>query len=75
MIGEWRSLWNDPSLPFIYVQLAGFSDGKYRQLAERVEGAGLSATIVPNAGHNVHLERSDEFAALLLKVAIKSSAA
>ena len=24
MIGEWRSLWNDPSLPFIYVQLAGF---------------------------------------------------
>ena len=27
MIGEWRSLWNDPSLPFIYVQLAGFSDG------------------------------------------------
>lgn len=55
--------------------VAGFSDGKYRQLAERVEGAGLSATIVPNAGHNVHLERSDEFAALLLKVAIKSSAA
>lgn len=55
--------------------VAGFSDGKYRQLAERVEGAGLSATIVPNAGHNVHLEQSDEFAALLLKVAIKSSAA
>lgn len=55
--------------------VAGFSDGKYRQLAERVEGAGLFATIVPNAGHNVHLEQSDEFAALLLKVAIKSSAA
>lgn len=28
MIGEWRSLWQMPDMPFIFVQLAGFSDGK-----------------------------------------------
>lgn len=28
MIADWRALWEEPTLPFIYVQLAGFADGK-----------------------------------------------
>ena len=28
MIGDWRTLWKNPELPFVYVQLAGFADGK-----------------------------------------------
>lgn len=28
MIEEWRTLWQMPDMPFIFVQLAGFSDGK-----------------------------------------------
>lgn len=27
MVADWRALFRDPELPFIYVQLAGFSDG------------------------------------------------
>lgn len=27
LISDWRKLWHDEHLPFIYVQLAGFSDG------------------------------------------------
>lgn len=27
MIADWRRLWQTPELPFVYVQLAGFSDG------------------------------------------------
>jgi Domain of unknown function (DUF303). len=29
MIADWRTLWKQEKLPFIYVQLAGFSDGKW----------------------------------------------
>jgi len=29
MIVDWRTLWGQEKLPFIYVQLAGFSDGKW----------------------------------------------
>lgn len=28
MISDWRALWQQKELPFIYVQLAGFSDGR-----------------------------------------------
>ncbi|MDO5337660.1 MAG: sialate O-acetylesterase [Eubacteriales bacterium] len=28
MIADWRALWKMPEMPFIFVQLAGFSDGK-----------------------------------------------
>lgn len=28
MIADWRALWEEPTLPLIYVQLAGFADGK-----------------------------------------------
>lgn len=28
MIADWRTLWGDPKLPFLFVQLAGFADGK-----------------------------------------------
>ena len=27
VIGDWRKLWGDASLPFIFVQIAGFADG------------------------------------------------
>lgn len=33
MIADWRALWGEPKLPVIFVQLAGFADGK-----EQVEG-------------------------------------
>ena len=28
MIADWRALWEQPKLPFLFVQLAGFADGK-----------------------------------------------
>lgn len=30
MIADWRELWNEPEMPFVFVQLAGFADGKER---------------------------------------------
>lgn len=41
--------------------LAGASDEKYTALAERVRQAGLPVTLVPQAGHNVHLEQPVTF--------------
>lgn len=46
--------------------LAGSLDAKYAAVAERVRAAGLPATVVPEAGHNIHLERPQAFAAALL---------
>ena len=31
LINDWRKLWKEEQLPFIYVQLAGFSDGNMKQ--------------------------------------------
>lgn len=45
--------------------VAGERDAKYCAVADRVRAAGLRATTVPNAGHNVHLERPDAFCAAL----------
>lgn len=42
-------------VPVLY--LAGARDEKYAALAERVRQAGLPATLVSEAGHNVHLEQ------------------
>lgn len=39
MIGDWRILFENPSLPFLYVQLAGFADG--REHTEGTEWAKL----------------------------------
>ncbi len=55
MIADWRALWGEPELPVIFVQLAGFSDGKeqtegtnwaklrdaQRRVAERTKETGM----------------------------------
>ena len=46
-------------LPVQYI--AGARDSKYAAAAARVGAAGLPATIVEHAGHNVHLEQPVEF--------------
>ena len=42
------------NVPVLY--LAGTLDEKYSAVAARVRAAGLPAMLVPDAGHNVHLE-------------------
>lgn len=49
----------DQGVPVRY--LAGSLDAKYAAVAERVCAAGLSAQVIPDAGHNIHLERPQEF--------------
>lgn len=46
-------------VPVLYV--AGALDEKYAAVAARVRTAGLSAMLVPDAGHNVHLESPSAF--------------
>lgn len=46
--------------------LAGSLDAKYAAVAERVRAVGLSARVIPDAGHNIHLERPQVFVAALL---------
>lgn len=41
--------------------LAGALDGKYAAVASRVRALGLPAAVVPDVGHNVHLEVPDFF--------------
>lgn len=49
--------------------VAGALDGQYAELARHMARAipGARLAIVPDAGHAVHLERPDEFAALVLR--------
>lgn len=44
------------------VYMAGALDSKYCVVAERANQVGLTAVIVPDAGHNVHLEQPEFFA-------------
>lgn len=46
--------------------LAGSLDAKYAAVAECVRAVGLSARVIPDAGHNIHLERPQAFVAALL---------
>lgn len=46
--------------------LAGSLDAKYVAVAEHVRTAGVSARVIPDAGHNIHLERPQVFVAALL---------
>ena len=46
--------------------LAGSLDAKYAAVAERTRAAGLAAQVIPEAGHNIHLERPQGFVAALL---------
>lgn len=50
-------------VPVLY--LAGALDGKYAAVAARVRAAGLPAMLVPDAGHNVHLEAPAPFLEVL----------
>ena len=45
--------------------VAGERDAKYCAVADRARAAGLPTAVIPNAGHNVHLERPDAFCAAL----------
>lgn len=49
--------------PILYI--AGECDQKYAAVAARAQAAGLPAALVPNAGHNTHLEQPDAFFELL----------
>lgn len=58
-----------PELPVLY--LAGALDGKYRAVAallsqNAAEGGVLEALVVPQAGHNVHLEQPGAFVGALV---------
>ena len=53
----------DAGTPVLYV--AGERDAKYCAVADRARAAGLPTAVIPNAGHNVHLERPDAFCAAL----------
>ena len=54
----------DTGTPVRYI--AGQLDAKYSALAAELP-AGVETAIVPDAGHNIHLERPDLFAALINK--------
>lgn len=54
---------HDASTPLLYV--AGERDAKYCATADRIRAADLPAIVIPNAGHNVHLERREAFMAAL----------
>lgn len=50
-------------VPVLYV--AGVLDEKYSAVAARVRAAGLPTELVPDAGHNAHLEASSNFAGIV----------
>ena len=49
--------------------VTGSLDKKYCALADCVRDAGLPTIAIPDAGHNVHLEKPDRFADLLVRAA------
>jgi len=59
LIRDWRNKWNNPDLPFLYVQLANFMDVNYlpeeSNWAE-LRDAQLSALSVPNAAMAVAID-------------------
>ena len=60
----------EAGVPAAYV--AGALDAKYRAAAESLEtelGGAICTCIVPNAGHNIHLEQPEAFASELLDFA------
>ena len=64
IIRDWRSLWNDPNLPFYYVQLASFLPLKNNTLqgstwAELREAQRLTLTATPHTGMVVATDVGD----------------
>lgn len=45
--------------------VAGVLDEKYSAVTARVRAAGLPTELVPDAGHNAHLEASSNFAGIV----------
>ena len=52
-------------LPMLYI--AGERDQKYVAVAARAQAAGIPIALIPDAGHNSHLEQPDAFLAHLCK--------
>lgn len=62
LIGEWRNLWRDPSLPFLFVQLAGFGcygNPEGEHWAQLRESQSVVAERVPGVGMAVSLDCGD----------------
>lgn len=55
--------------------LAGARDEKYAAVAARARAAGLPAVLVPDVGHNVHLEASSAFAGIVEDVFVEGASA
>lgn len=53
MIADWRRLWKEPELPFVFVQLAGFGDGR-----ERTEGTNWARLREEQRRVAEHVERT-----------------
>lgn len=51
--------------------VAGVLDEKYSAVTARVRAAGLPTELVPDAGHNAHLEASSNFAGIVEGVLAK----
>ena len=51
------------NVPVLY--LAGTLDEKYSAVAARVRAAGIPVVLVPNVGHNVHLESPSAFGGIV----------
>lgn len=67
--GSQPSLWDDlVNLPLPALLLAGELDEKFAAINRRMAAmwAGAELTIIPGAGHAIHLERPDAFAAAVL---------
>jgi sialate O-acetylesterase len=58
LIGGWREVWNNPRMPFYYVQLAPFRYNKEQQLPEIWE-AQLAALSIPYTGMAVTTDIGD----------------
>eukprot|EP00934_Nitzschia_sp_Nitz4_P004810 Nitzschia sp. Nitz4//scaffold141_size107518//96814//98427//NITZ4_004299-RA/size107518-processed-gene-0.143-mRNA-1//-1//CDS//3329536357//4800//frame0 len=56
MISDWRTKWEEPDLPFIFVQLAGFEDGHTWPWLRAAQAAALE---VPNVGMATAMDLSD----------------
>jgi sialate O-acetylesterase len=59
LIADWRSKWNDPNLPFLYVQLPNFMEVNYSPEESNwaiLRNAQLKALEVPNTGMAVAID-------------------
>lgn len=67
MIGDWRRAWNDPSMPFLIVQLPAFIDphfvwirGAQAEVVKTTPHTALAVTIDTADGYNLHPKEKRE---------------